>query len=113
MDRHSGQSAARGWLACALLALALAPAAGQQPPTEPPLSAEPQALLKERDALFQEGGRLWEAGHHAEALAALDRVIALERRVWGEGHDKVIGSLEMLARLHEERGDFDKAGRAL
>ena len=38
----------------------------------------------------------------AEAVAACEKQLAIERQVWGDLHDDVVGTLEQLAGLHEE-----------
>jgi CHAT domain-containing protein len=52
------------------------------------------------------------AGKLAEAIAATEKVLAIERTVLGASHDETIASLNLLAELHEERGDFAGARKA-
>jgi hypothetical protein len=47
----------------------------------------------------------------AEAISALQRKLAVERKIFGI-HSETAGSLELLARLHQERGDFAAARKA-
>src|SRR5262249_43315176 len=74
-----------------------------------PLTAAQQARLKERDRYAAQAEKLWRAGKQAEAIAAWEQKLAIEREVFGEAHEEVAESLEQLAGLHEAREDFPAA----
>jgi CHAT domain-containing protein/Tfp pilus assembly protein PilF len=90
----------------------------------PPLSAQPQPSvtssltpaqrerLKGRDRLKQEARSLSSAGHLNEAVAATEKVLAIERDVFGSQHPDVAGTLSRLADLQEQREHFDAARQA-
>jgi CHAT domain-containing protein/Tfp pilus assembly protein PilF len=65
--------------------------------------------LKERDRLRAEVNRLRQQGKLAEAVVAVEKVLAIERAALGKTHADVADSLELLAELHEEREDFTAA----
>src|SRR5262245_4907684 len=74
---------------------------GQDPP---PGTSKPPALtpvqrerLKERDRLAAAAPKLWQAGKQAEALAAWEKKLGIEREVFGKAHEEVAKSLERLA----------------
>src|SRR5262249_2932691 len=52
-------------------------------------------------------------GQLPQAIAEVERVLALEREVLGETHARVAGTLAVLARLHEANGDRSSARQAL
>jgi CHAT domain-containing protein/Tfp pilus assembly protein PilF len=110
-----------GWFgAVAILPLALSALIAQQDKnspvssgTKPALSAEEKARkLRERDRHAEQVNKLLSKGKLAEAIAEVKKKLAIEREVLGEMHDDVIGSLEMLAQLHEVNNDFKSAIRA-
>src|SRR5262245_63632264 len=82
--------------------------AGQ--PAEPakakPLTARQKARLEERDRLAAEAQRLGQQGKLAELVTSWEKKIAIEREVLGKVHAEVAGSLEVLARVQEARGEF-------
>jgi CHAT domain-containing protein/Tfp pilus assembly protein PilF len=81
-----------------------------QPPTaDVPSSKERQERLKERDRLRAETQRLRQQGKLAEAVAAVEKALAIERAVLGKTHADVADSLELLADLHQEREDLAAA----
>jgi CHAT domain-containing protein/tetratricopeptide (TPR) repeat protein len=95
-----------GWL--------VAGVAGAQPP-EPkpgPLTKEQQEKLKERDRYDNEARKLHKEGKLPEAIAAAEKMLAIERQVFGNVHADVVGSLQMLAELHVAREDFAAARKA-
>lgn len=79
-------------------------------PATPPPAAENEKL-KERDRLEQEGQQLRKAGKTAEAIAAMEKALAIERAVFGKFHEDVAQTLRTLAELHAERGVFQAAGK--
>src|SRR5262245_61403032 len=82
------------------------PSLAVQPLTKKPLTAEQQAKLKERDRYGQETQRLRAAGKLAEAIAACEQMLAIERAVFGDLHGDVAGSLQQLAKMHQQREDI-------
>jgi CHAT domain-containing protein len=81
-------------------------------PAQSSLSPEQQQKLKERDRLQAEANELQRQGKLAEAIAAARQGLAIERRVFGDVHEDVAGSLEWLAGMHEQREDFPTARQA-
>ena len=106
MSRHLQ----RGFLGAVVLVLACqtlgapAPAQGQNAAEDANAVA-----LKERDRLWDETRKLRAAGKTAEAIAAAEAMLAIERKVLPEGHADLAGSLGWLAELHVEREDFAAA----
>src|SRR5262249_29848659 len=78
-------------------------------PSKPSLSKKQQEKLKERDRLSAEAQKLRAAGKLAEAIAVAEKMLALEREVLGELHEDVVGSVELLGKVHEQREDFAAA----
>ena len=70
------------------------------------------AALKERDRLWQQTQELRAAGKTAEALAAAEAMLAIEREVLPEDHDDLAVLLGWLAELQVEREDFAAAKAA-
>ena len=68
--------------------------------------------LKERDRLRDETRKLSAAGKTAEAIAAAEAMLAIERKVLPEGHADLAGWLGWLAELQVEREDFAAANAA-
>ena len=101
----------RGALGAVLLILACqslaAPAHGQAAAADAKAAA-----LKERDRLWEETQKLHAAGKTAEATAAAEAMLAIERKVLPEDHDDLAGSLDWLTELHIEREDFAAAKAA-
>jgi len=79
---------------------------------EPSLSPEQKERLKERDRHQAEVQKAERDGKLAEAIAAAEKMLAVERQVLGEAHEDTAGSLDWLARLYSETGDFAKASAA-
>src|ERR1700693_1768097 len=75
-------------------ALLSQPAPGGAPK---PLTPEQRARLKERDRYGAETRKLDAEGKVEEAIAAIEKVLAIEREVFGDAHDEVAGSLQWLA----------------
>jgi len=75
--------------------------------------AERARQLQERDGYKQEANRLFQSGKLDETAAVLVKMLTVERRVLGELHEKVAGSLALLARVHELREDWAAARKAL
>jgi CHAT domain-containing protein len=96
------------WASLLMLPIALVFA---EPP-QAPLTAEQRVKLKERNRLSKEANRLQREGKLAEAIAAAEKMLALERQVLGDVHGDVVESLEWLAGMHEQRDDFAAARQA-
>ncbi|HLJ93426.1 MAG TPA: CHAT domain-containing tetratricopeptide repeat protein [Gemmataceae bacterium] len=102
------------WAVAALVLVLLTGfAAAADPPKPPPMTAEQQQQLKERDRYAAETGTLRAQGKLAEAIAACEKMLAIERAVFGDVHEDVVGSLEQLAQMHEQRQEFAAAHQAL
>lgn len=91
--------------------------AAQQPPPGAPTAARPltpqqQERLRERDRLWKEMQRLRAAGQLPQAIAALEKVLAIEREILGRDHEDVAGSLQTLAGMREQQGEFAAARQA-
>src|SRR4051812_15252142 len=96
------------WLLLVFLGLA-GPGLAQPQPQE--LTPQQKQQLVERDRHSKESAALEKEGKLAEASAAAQKMLALEREVFGDVHAQVVGSLQRLARLHERREDFAAARR--
>jgi CHAT domain-containing protein/Flp pilus assembly protein TadD len=68
-----------------------------------------KAALQERDRLQEQSQKLRAAGKLAEAIAAAEAMLTIERKALPAGHDDIIGSLDWLAELWIEREDFAAA----
>ena len=96
----------------AVFAAATVWAQGQPPgpASLPKLSEAEQAQqLQERYRIKAEVRNLELAGKPDEAVAAVMNMLAIERRVLGELHEDVVGSLRWLARLQESREEWAAA----
>jgi CHAT domain-containing protein/tetratricopeptide (TPR) repeat protein len=87
--------------------------AAEAGPAAQQLTPAQKERLKERDRYARETTKLRSEGKLAEAIAACEKMLAIEREVFGNGHEDVVGSLEQLAEMQEEREDFAAAGKAL
>jgi len=79
----------------------------------PPLTPEQQQRLKERDRYDQESADLEKANKLPQAIAAAEKMLAIEREVFGDVHPEVVGSLQLLARVNEALEDFTAAEKHL
>jgi tetratricopeptide (TPR) repeat protein len=95
-----------GLLVLCVIALAARAAAS---PAE--LTREQKAKLAQRDRLEKSLPELVRKRQNDKALAAAERIVALEKEVLGETDAKVIDSLQRLARWREVLGQFVKAIR--
>src|SRR5262245_58596636 len=110
--RGTKEAHMRRWSVAGLLALMVA--GGMLAAGEPkPLTEEQKARLKERDQYQAEAKRQATAGKLPEVTGAVEKKLAIEREVFGNRHEDVAGSLEMLARLHELREDWAAVRKAL
>src|SRR5438552_7614587 len=83
-----------------------------EPPKPPPPTAAQRERLKERDRYGAEAQKLRQAGKLPEAIAAAEKMLAIEREVFGNFHEEVAGSLEQIAEMQEQREDFAGAPKA-
>jgi CHAT domain-containing protein/tetratricopeptide (TPR) repeat protein len=72
-----------------------------------------QQQIREIRRLSAEAQKLQAAGKLAEAIAAAEKMLAIVRALAGDRADDVVGSLQWLAKLHEQREDFPAAGKRL
>src|SRR5262245_19406648 len=77
-----------------------------------PKSQAQRQQLKERDRLVKEVERLRQAGQFADAIPAAEKVLAIEREVFGNVHEAVLGSVDRLGSLRLLTNDF-AGGRAM
>src|SRR5262245_10618952 len=80
-----------------------APAGDSKPK---PLTDAQKEKLKERDRLMAEADKLGNAGKFTEMVAVVEKLLAIEREIFGEVHEEVAVSLDWLGRIHESRKDF-------
>src|SRR4051812_10679488 len=80
------------------------PHACGSPPSDPA-----DARLAGRNALAWEVLRLRDAGRLEDAARAADRLMAVEREIFGESHEDYAGALEFVAGVDSARGDFEGA----
>src|SRR5881394_3003085 len=85
---------------CALVLIVACAAAVAQPPAD---------RLKEREQFQAQAEKLRAADKLAEAVAAAEKMLAIEREVLGRDHPDTVGSLDFLADLQEDRDDLAAA----
>jgi CHAT domain-containing protein/Tfp pilus assembly protein PilF len=83
----------------------------QDPSKVKPLTVQQQERLLERDQLDKDSQKARAAGKLAEAIAALEKGLAIEREVLGESDVVPYRSMQSLARLCAVNGDFEAARR--
>jgi hypothetical protein len=100
------------FVALCLAGVLVAGVANAQPsePKSAPLTPEQQAKVKERDRFQKEAQQLWAEGKHTEAVAAAEKMLAVEREVFGNFHPDVAGSLQLLGGMREVLEEYP-AGR--
>jgi hypothetical protein len=100
-------------LACLVLSLPAVPRAFGQAPAQfkpsPAFTAQQQERLKERNQLAMQAAQLRSQERLAEAVKATEAVLAIEREMLGETSEDAIGSLDLLAQLHQDREDWAAA----
>jgi tetratricopeptide (TPR) repeat protein len=104
-------------LAFVLVSLPGPPRSRAQPGTAgrlvaPQLTAVQQRRLQERDRYAAQTQQLRDEGKLPEAIAAAEKMLAIERKVFGKVHEEVAGSFAYLADLHAARDDFAAARTA-
>jgi tetratricopeptide (TPR) repeat protein len=75
------------------------------------LTAEQRELLAERDQLRREVQNLRGDGKLAEAVERVERIVSVERELFGEVHLDIARSLDLPAKLHVELDRFAGAER--
>jgi CHAT domain-containing protein/tetratricopeptide (TPR) repeat protein len=108
--------AVRGAVVAGLLAL-LASALTQRPadavaPPVPGLNSEQRIKLKERDRWLAEAQKLFREGKVAEAIKAAEKMLAIERALFGDVHEEIADLMGLVATWHEARGDYGAAIKA-
>jgi tetratricopeptide (TPR) repeat protein len=97
-----------------VVVLAVGAVRGGEPPAAgaKPLTPEQQERLKERDRYDAEAKKLRQEGNLEQAITVARRMLAVERIVFGDVHEDVAGSLQLLAEMAELREDFPAARQA-
>jgi CHAT domain-containing protein/Tfp pilus assembly protein PilF len=93
-----------------VVSLSASSAVGSSPPPE--LSRQQQEQLKERAHYAREVNRLLGEKKLTEAIATAEKVLAIERQLFGDVHPNVVEDLGWLADIHLQRRDFAAARRA-
>jgi len=75
-------------------------------------ATDARPALAERNRLREHTRKLQVAGRLDEAVAAAEKMLAIERQLFGNVHSEIVGSVQWLARLHAEREDFAAAHQA-
>src|SRR5262249_19134767 len=102
MTRHLNCLAVMG-----LMGLLGAGVLGAAEPMAPPLTPQQRARLQERDGYQEESVRLGLAGKLKEAIDSAEKMVAIEREVFGDVHEEVASSLKFLAEMRAYLGEFD------
>jgi CHAT domain-containing protein/tetratricopeptide (TPR) repeat protein len=100
---------------CTVLVLTDALAPADPPPASKVArlsEADRKKLLAERDRYDKQSTDLEAQRKYAEAIAAAEKMLAIERRVFGDVAEDVAGSLERIGRWHLERDEFALARKA-
>jgi tetratricopeptide (TPR) repeat protein len=104
---------ARTFVGLVLLGLVSAPPSPADTPTEkakpPVLTAAQKARLAERNRLQAEASKFYSADDLPQAQAKVEEMLAIDKEVYGEGHDETIGAMNWLAEIQELREDFGAA----
>src|SRR5262245_1284295 len=72
-----------------------------------------QLRLKERDQLDAESQKQRAKGDFDKAIATAEKMLAIEREVFGPVHEDVAGSLEWIERLHLQKDNVTAALKIL
>jgi tetratricopeptide (TPR) repeat protein/CHAT domain-containing protein len=75
------------------------------------LSDAQRARIKERDQLFEQLQKLSAAGNTTDAISAAEKMLAIDREVYGDVHEDVAGGLMTVAELYETADDLARARR--
>jgi CHAT domain-containing protein/Tfp pilus assembly protein PilF len=91
-------------LLCGLLLAGLT--CGAAPPAR--LTPEQVKLLRQRNALWNAGLQAWKAGKQGEAIAALEKVLRIERDTLGPWHRDTETTADRLGDWHRARGKWEQ-----
>ena len=69
-------------------------------PAPSPSAADTETKLRARDELWQQAQALQSAGKAAEAITAGERVLTLERELYGNTHEELTGTIEWLSQQY-------------
>jgi len=72
-------------------------------------TSDPAEALAQRERFQAECQRLRADGKLAEAIAAAEGKLAIERKLKGDHLEEILGSLQWIAEVEAERGNFEKA----
>jgi CHAT domain-containing protein/tetratricopeptide (TPR) repeat protein len=89
--------------------------AAAPPPTarpDPPLTAEQRRRMRRPDGLRTQARALHQAGRSRQALDRVRAALALERKILPDFHPRVTATRRLIAGLHEELGQWDRARAA-
>ena len=73
------------------------------------LTTEQKELVKEARKWDKETSKLREEGKLKEAIAAAEKMLAAEMKVYGELHEEPVGSLKLIATMQEQLEQFGEA----
>jgi CHAT domain-containing protein len=93
-------------------ALILAPSAWADEP-RPRFTKEQIKQLQEAQGYAEEAGKLMEAGKVSEAITVWKKKLAIERKIFRAPNSILVASLQMLAKMYEDREDYAAARDAL
>src|SRR5438445_7647589 len=99
--------------ACLVLIVSTLSCLADQVQPQPPLTDKQKELLKERDRHLAEYQVLLKQDKLPEAAQAIEKALALERQIYGDTHQAIVDSLNLLADLHKKQSDFAAARKAL
>src|SRR5262245_14935214 len=99
-------------LLAVLLVSWLAGSRAAAPPPRPLSAQQRTQKVKEIVRLMGEESKLIRAGKLTEATTVMEKLVALQRQLFGDTHQEVVSSLENLADWHEAREDFAAAQKA-
>lgn len=77
-----------------------------------PLTEAQKGRIQERDAILKRAEELVQTRKWQEAIGEVEKMLAIERMVFGNEHDDVIGSLGSLRELHVQCENFARAKNA-
>ncbi|HEX6983918.1 MAG TPA: tetratricopeptide repeat protein, partial [Planctomycetaceae bacterium] len=73
------------------------------------LGPETRARHAELNRLWQQATEFRQVGRPADAIPPVERVLVIERQLFGEIHEEIALTLEALVDLHDQAGDLDAA----
>ena len=99
-------------IVCPPVARAQQPLKGTDPQSQEKESPDKEKL-SHRDALLKRVQEFKKAGKYEEAISVTNQVLAIEREVFGESHEEVVGTLIFLAGLYEQLDQLPDAEKLL